>query len=206
MELRNDDLQPITILSNTFSESLQQSRLKTEKIETLLKKISKHTDSNTEQLFTAQPQPESPSSSSSSQTQTQTGLEIDDIDQLRTENLELMIQIQKQEVISSKWREILQQNENILETIKIWIKETPELVIKDNFEIKDQFYELESKYKNSLQGLGYDVKVSKCCIEKLIEILKSVEKIFGDLIDDTSKYNDKKEELVGIIKKMERLQ
>ncbi len=194
MELRNDDLQPVTLLANSFSEVLQTSRTKTERIEELLKKISKHTDSNTEQLF--QPNPDS-----SNDTQ-----ELDELDKLRSENLELMMEIERQNYLSKKWNQVLQQNENILKTVKVWISENPDLLEKNTIELENQYYEIESHYKTSIRGLEYEIKQSRECIDTLLVILRNFEQELILKENNVGYYNGKRKELVQAIQKLERLQ
>lgn len=194
MELRNDDLQPVTLLANSFSEVLQTSRTKTERIEELLKKVSKHTDSNTEQLF--QPNPDN-----SNDTQ-----ELDESDKLRSENLELMMEIERQNYLSKKWNQVLQQNENILETVKVWISENPDLLEKNTIELENQYYEIESHYKASIKGLEYEIKQSRECIDTLLVILRNFEQDLISKENNIGHYNGKRKELVQAIQKLERLQ
>lgn len=193
MELRNDDLQPVTLLANSFSEALQTSRSKTDRIEELLRKISKYTDSNTEQLFNQEPNVDQLA-------------KLDNLDNVRRENLELMMEIQRQDYLSKKWKQVLQQNENILETIKLWISENPDQLEKYTIELENQYNKVESQYKGSIRGLQKDIDVTRDCIEKLLLILKSLERDLATGEQNIDQYNKKKSELVATINLLKSLQ
>lgn len=193
MELRNDDLQPVTLLANSFSEALQTSRSKTDRIEELLRKISKYTDSNTEQLFNQEPNVDQLA-------------KLDNLDNVRRENLELMMEIQRQDYLSKKWKQVLQQNENILETIKLWISENPDQLEKYTIELENQYNKVESQYKGSIRGLQKDIDVTRDCIEKLLLILKSLERDLATGEQNIDQYNKKKSELVATINVLKSLQ
>lgn len=194
MELRNDDLQPITLLANSFSDVLQNSRTRTDKIEDLLKKIGKYTDSKTEELFKQEPDKKETE-------------EIDELDRLRNENLELMMEIQRQEFLSKKWMSLLQQNQNILETIKNWLVENPDTMLKSAIALENQFYEIEAQYKNSINGLKCDVKQSEQCIAKLGQILRDLDDELSEITESKNikKCNDRRNQLAGAINKLQDL-
>lgn len=194
MELRNDDLQPVTLLSNSFSDVLQSSRTKTDKIEDLLKKIGKYTDSKTEELFKHEPDHKDTE-------------ELDELDRLRNENLDLMMEIQRQEFVSKKWMSLVQQNQNILETIRNWLIDNPDTMMKTTIELQNQFHEIEKHYKSSIIGLRYDVKHSEECIEKVVQILQNLDDEFSTMTaqNNVTKYNEKRNQLTNAINKLQKL-
>ncbi|CCH43939.1 hypothetical protein BN7_3494 [Wickerhamomyces ciferrii] len=166
MDFRNDDLHIVTYLSRCLSEALQNSKNRTSKIEESLKKISKYTDSNTDQLFRQEPD--------------------------------------KDHYISKKWEQVLQQNENVLETVKEWINENPELLTKNVLDLEDQLNDLKLQYRNSRIGVLNDVKISEHKIELVYGALQSILKEMESSESTKQQYINKRDELVKAIAKLDR--
>jgi ribosomal protein L3 len=167
MEMRNDDLQPVTQLIISVSETLEDSRQRTARIDELIGKISQY------RTIVG-----GDDSDSQDKLQEQTDKAI----RLRDENLQIMLEIQRQEYTASKWTKLLAQNEDLLDSIMKWLRDSKGKHTVEEIRVKAE--SIVEKLEWSRESLLEDAQMARHDIVKLQEITKGLEDCLdGDLED-----------------------
>lgn len=111
MELRNDDLQPVAQLASAVGDALEESRQQTLKIEDLVKSVAEGT--TTEAATSRDDHAQQPEAESEATT-------------LQRENMQLVMEIQRQEFLARKWDGVLEQNKKVVESLISWLRDNSE--------------------------------------------------------------------------------
>ncbi|ONH67111.1 hypothetical protein BON22_2872 [Cyberlindnera fabianii] len=163
MELRNDDLQSVALISSSLSDALEQSRAKTTLIEDLIKNIAKSEDINLDEPIRAEP--------------LNSNREVDELERLKSKNLQLILDIQRQEHLARQWDMTIQQNQRLLETIAEWAQTNPTKTQKDHKELTSQAQIAIDTLRESTKLLLEDVKDSEKDIAFMMDIVQELQKL-----------------------------
>lgn len=163
MELRNDDLQPLAQLAAMLGDVLNESRERTARIEELVTRVAHAPAPQTNER--------TPASTESTR--------------LKRENLALLMEIQRQEYAEDKWTRVLQQNQELLESVVTWLRENKDA--RTLKEIKDKTAEIVRDSTESRQVLLEDAQRSRADAAKLIELVKTLQK---DVDSDINGFGD----------------
>jgi hypothetical protein len=183
MEMRNDDLHPVTQLIISVSETLEDSRQRTARIEELIGKISQYRpivggdDGDSQDKIQEQP---------------------DKATRLRDENLQLMLEIQRQEYTTSKWTKLLAQNEDLLDSIMKWLRDSKGKHRLE--EIRAKTDSIVEKLEWSRLSLLEDAQMARHDIAKLQEITKGLEDCLDGDLEDLDMMIRKRERLATELK------
>jgi hypothetical protein len=171
MAYRSEELQPVTSLTNDLNSELKTSYRKIDKITDLLKKIGYH--SNLEFEGSSQQQDkESTDTNGDEGTKVTESTDDSRMQRVKNENLQLLMDIQREEYIGRKWRRILEQNEDIFNSLGDWIKMNLGNLSIDALEIDARAHLRQVKYSKKL--LADEIKVSEVAIDAMAHIIQEL--------------------------------
>lgn len=162
MELRSDDLQPVAQLANALNDVLEESHWRTEALYETLGRIG---------ALSKIP--------IAKQRLDQHGgclnRDEDESTRLHRENMELMVEIQRQEYIGKKWDTILKQNTDLLDSMVSWLQENSDSESLSELRQKIQF--LQNSSERSRELLLKKAEVAQQDAERMLEIVQALQSL-----------------------------
>ncbi|KAH3666677.1 hypothetical protein WICMUC_005494 [Wickerhamomyces mucosus] len=198
MELRSDDLRPVADLANTLSDTLQTSRSKINNIYQLLHDIADLSGTDVSGEKKKQENQESIEKPSL----LEPDKDDEEIMRLKTENLHLLLNIQKVNFLNERFNKIVASNQDIISTLISWLNDG-ERVEKEK-EDEETFRKLVMTYGMSKETLSKQLLSKLKDNDSLISIIEQ----FGSLIavspkEVTENFSNKREKLQRKLERME---
>lgn len=190
MEFRNDDLETVNVLTRELTGVLDRSRDKSNKIEELLSKLMSMRNIKFDKL------------SRNKEESSSNGDKESDIERLKNENLQLMVEIQRQQYISKKWDSIIQQNDEILRMMTVWIKNFSKQQEEAEQIISSSTRTSETVLRKSIDGLKQQIKASEDQISRFEDMISEVQNSLYNV--DIDSLSNQYKELQQIKRKLER--
>lgn len=175
MAFKSEHLEPVTNLSNELCLELNSSHKKVEKIAEILKKISLISnidyENSSKQLIDVENKEKKVKEESN-------------VEKIKKDNLQLILDIQREEFLNRKWKTVFEQNQEIFNSLTDWIKLNIENEVINRLE-KEALTHLKiiNQSKSKLQD---DVKLSEQRIQNMVHIIQELQNIIEQEIGKTT--------------------